>query len=455
MTGLNRATDMQKYLFKIGLSIFVIFLILFVPYLSTEAHETDIQHLETEEDTYSGQDATQTKSQLSATRAIIYYNQACGMCGSYVSAELPEMLEKHGISDFVFKDYINDKSYREEMNQLMDDLAVPLSLQSHIMTFVGYKFILAGHVPAHIIDDLFKTENIQRFRRIIVYQDKMQNDVEDYKVWAIPVYADNFVGDIQTYPINISVTKYLDYLDENRSSFQFDSRADNHYAVAQSLLPMVLSAGFLDGLNPCAFAVLLFFIAFLFFIRKTRSSIWKMGMVYIIAIYLAYLSIGFGLTQAILFTNSPHFMAKLGAWLVIVLGVINLINHFFPRFPIKLRIPHTSKQTLKYWMYKATLPAAFVLGFLVGLCTFPCSGGIYVAIIGLLTARTTYWTGVVYMLLYNLMFVLPLIILLILASNRYAVEKLTKWEQSKSRVMRLLAAVTMIVLGLVILVWFV
>ncbi len=60
------------------------------------------------------------------------------------------------------------------------------------------------------------------------------------------------------------------------------------------MLPLITTTGFLDGLNPCAFAVLLFFIAYLFTIRKTRASIWKMGLVYISAIYLVYLGIGVG-----------------------------------------------------------------------------------------------------------------------------------------------------------------
>ena len=57
-----------------------------------------------------------------------------------------------------------------------------------------------------------------------------------------------------------------------------------------------------------------------------------------------YLLIGFGIFKAIMFSNAPHFMAKLGAWLVISLGILNIINHFFPKFQIKLRIPTASKE---------------------------------------------------------------------------------------------------------------
>lgn len=425
---LNQPTQDHK-LFKI-FSLFIFIFFIFAPLTSTDAQE------------------------LKTDEAVIYYNEACGMCAKYVADELPEMLRQHGITEFIKKDYINDRSNRPQMNEIMTELGVPLPLQSHIMTFVGEKYILGGHIPKHIIDDLFQAENSKKFKRIIVYQDKMHGEIEDYKVWAIPEYADNFVGEIKTYPIDTPVTEYLDYLEKNKSQLKLAEKVNNQFNKHDSLLPVILISGFLDGINPCAFAVLLFFIAFLFTLQKTRSSIWKMGLVYISSIYLAYLLIGFGIFKAILFTNSPHFMAKVGAWLVIALGIINLINHFFPKFPIKLRIPQASKETLQKWIHKATLPAAFVLGFLVGLCTFPCSGGIYVAIIGLLASKTTYWTGVNYLLLYNLMFVLPLVIILVLSSNKLAVDKLTKWEQSESKAMRLLSAATMIALGLIILIFF-
>ena len=155
----------------------------------------------------------------------------------------------------------------------------------------------------------------------------------------------------------------------------------NRPAEDRALLPLLLGTGFLDGLNPCAFAVLLFFIAFLFTIRRTTGSIWIMGLIYVAAIYLAYFLIGLGLMQAVLFTNDHHLMAKIGSWLVIGLGFINLKDYFFPQLPIHLRIPTIAHGTIQDWLKQATFPAAGVGGFLVGLCTFPCSGGIYVAIV--------------------------------------------------------------------------
>lgn len=384
--------------------------------------------------------------------AVIYFNEACAMCAMYVKKELPEMLQAKGITDIVKRDYINEKDARKEMNARMKEMNIPFSLQSHIMTFVGDKYVLGGHIPEHVINDIFQKENAERFKQIIIYQDEMHGDVEDYKVWAVPSYADDFVGEEKSYPIDIRVTEYLDYLENNKDilSKQIRSKSDKD----EFLLPVILVSGFLDGINPCAFAVLLFFISFLFTLKRTKKDIWKTGVVYIFSIFLAYLAIGFGLVGAVMLIDEPHAMAKIGAWLVIVLGIINIVGILFPKFPIKLRIPNVAKGTIKNYVHKATLPSAFVLGFFVGLCTFPCSGGIYVAIIGLLVSQTTYAEGIVYMIIYNVMFIMPLVIILLMLSNNRSLEMFQKWEQSKVPAMKVMGAVVMIALGAIILIWF-
>jgi cytochrome c biogenesis protein CcdA len=108
------------------------------------------------------------------------------------------------------------------------------------------------------------------------------------------------------------------------------------------LLPLVVASSLIDSINPCAFSILLLTIAFLFSIGKLRSGILKVGGAYIFGLFLVYILIGLGILQTLHIFNTPNFMAKVGVTLLIVLGGINLINEFFPSFPIKLRIPHAA-----------------------------------------------------------------------------------------------------------------
>src|SRR3989344_4098997 len=213
------------------------------------------------------------------------------------------------------------------------------------------------------------------------------------------------------------------------------------------LLPLVSTAALIDSITPCAFSILLLTIVFLVGIGQSRTGIMKLGALYIAGIFLAYLAIGFGLIQALHIFNTPHFMAKLGAAIMIVWGVLELVNVWFPAFPIKLQIPQAAHGAIARLMNRASLPAVFLLGALVGLCEFPCTGGPYLMVIGLLHDSGTYLRGAGYLILYNLIFVLPLVIVLAIASEKSILQKVDIWRKEHNRDMRLWAGVLMILFG--------
>lgn len=216
------------------------------------------------------------------------------------------------------------------------------------------------------------------------------------------------------------------------------------------LLPLVGVAALVDSINPCAFSVLLVTIAFLFSLGKLRSSVLEIGAAYILGIFLVYTLIGLGMLQVLHLFDTPHFMAKLGASLLIVLGLVTLANHFVPAFPVKLKMPQFAHGRMASLMEKASLPSAFVLGGLVGVCEFPCTGGPYLMVIGLLHDRGTHAAGLGYLLLYNLIFVLPLVVILLLSSDRTLLAKVEAWKKTHTGAMRLWGGQAMVLLGLII-----
>ncbi len=216
------------------------------------------------------------------------------------------------------------------------------------------------------------------------------------------------------------------------------------------LLPLVLVAALLDSVHPCSFSILLITIAFLFGMQMTRKKILQIGGIYIAGIFAAYLLIGLGILRVLHLFNTPHFMGKLGATLLIAFGALNLINEFFPKFPVKLKIPSVSHTTMGRLMEKVSLPAAFGLGFLVGICQFPCMGGPYLMVIGLLRDQVTYFAGFGYLLLYNLILSLPLIAVLLIAADKMTVDKVHEWKRTNMKGLRFWAGLTMIILGILI-----
>jgi len=215
-------------------------------------------------------------------------------------------------------------------------------------------------------------------------------------------------------------------------------------------LPIVTIAAIIDSINFCAFSFLLLTIAFLFSVGYIRSKILKIGGFYIAGIFLVYILIGLGIIQTLHFFNMPHFMAKIGASVMILFGAINIINEFFPAFPIKLKIPTSAHQKMAALIEKGSVPTAFFLGVLVGLYEFPCTGGPYLMILGFLHDRTTYIKGAAYLLFYNMVFVLPLVITLFIASNKTLLGKLRVWRENKNIRIKFLSGVAMIILGVII-----
>lgn len=216
------------------------------------------------------------------------------------------------------------------------------------------------------------------------------------------------------------------------------------------LLPLVLVSSLLDSVHPCSFSILLITIAFLFSMQMTRKKILQIGGTYIAGIFSAYLLIGLGILKILHLFNTPHFMGMLGAILLITFGVINILNEFFPRFPIKLKIPSVSHTAMGNLMEKASFPAAFGLGLLVGICQFPCMGGPYLMVIGLLRDQVTYFTGFNYLVLYNLILTLPLIAVLWISADKTIVDKVQEWKRTNMKGVKFWAGLVMIVIGILI-----
>ncbi len=216
------------------------------------------------------------------------------------------------------------------------------------------------------------------------------------------------------------------------------------------LLPLVGIAALVDSINPCAFSILLVTIAFLFSVGKMQRDILKIGGVYIIGIFSAYFLIGIGILEALHLFDTPHFMSKIGAGLLVAFGVLSLVNEYVPSFPIKPRIPHVAHRKIAELVEVGTVPTAFFLGALVGLCEFPCTGGPYLMVLGLLHDANSYYRGLGYLLFYNIIFILPLVLMLGLASDHALLERVREWQRSERKAMRVLGGIAMIILGTII-----
>lgn len=215
-------------------------------------------------------------------------------------------------------------------------------------------------------------------------------------------------------------------------------------------LPVVTSAALIDSINPCAISILLLTIGFLISLEKKRSSVLVIGGAYILGLFITYILIGMGVLSALTFFGIPRTISRVGALILILSGVINLLGHLIPDFPIKLQIPAFSKPGIAKLLQKASLPAAFIMGIFVGLFEFPCTGGPYLLILSLLHEQATFVSGSLYLIYYNLIFVSPLIVILALGSHPKLLTRIQDFRSTKSKNLDFYSSIAMIILGLII-----
>ncbi|MGD0328867.1 MAG: cytochrome c biogenesis CcdA family protein [Nitrososphaeria archaeon] len=216
---------------------------------------------------------------------------------------------------------------------------------------------------------------------------------------------------------------------------------------------LVIGAGLIDGINPCAFAVLLYFVTVLFTFRKdTKGRVFLVGLLYMFAVFLAYLIIGLTLLRLMVIVKYYEYIATAIIGLIVMaMGALNIKDYFWYGHGLSLKIPDFQWINIRKWVHKFTLPAVFGIGLLVGLFEFPCTGAIYLGILAMLSLSQTSALALSYLILYNIAFVLPLFALLLIASNRGIKEfSFSRWKEHENRNMRLVLGIITIAVGLVL-----
>jgi cytochrome c biogenesis protein CcdA len=215
---------------------------------------------------------------------------------------------------------------------------------------------------------------------------------------------------------------------------------------AQLTIPLIISAALIDGINPCAFSVLIFLLISLIALDSRRKML-LVGTIYIIAVFIFYFLSGLGIFAIVQVSGISRIFSLIAAAIAILFGLITIRDAFFGDKGAFLAIPESRKGIIEAYVKKGSLPAAFVLGILVGMFELPCTGGIYLAILSLLSHQGTIYTGLPYLLLYNVIFVMPLVAILLIISFGIPPERLNRWRLEHRMLVRLIMGAVMIGIG--------
>ena len=217
-------------------------------------------------------------------------------------------------------------------------------------------------------------------------------------------------------------------------------------------LPIVLGAAAVDSINPCAIGVILFLASVLLKVSDRKEQLLRLGMVYIATVYAVYIISGLGLIwfqHALIERGLAEIVGITVGSLVILLGLVELKDVFWYGKGISLEIAPQHRARLIDMAQRLSVPGIITIGGFVALVELPCTGGPYLAITALL-AKSFDIQAFVFLLLYNFIFVLPLLIILLMIYFGSSTLLLKRWRQAKRRWMNLSSGLLMVCLGILL-----
>lgn len=245
----------------------------------------------------------------------------------------------------------------------------------------------------------------------------------------------------------------------------------DHPALTDLSVAAIVTAGFLDGFNPCAFGVLILFATFALGLatRQTLAggaatgrpdavaasrAVLGLGAFFVAGVLVTYFLLGLGLMTAVAsLTNfgGSHLPSRLAALVAIGLGLWMVRDIVLPEASWKLEAPHALHGRMRDWARTSSPVALFGGGILIGLCTVPCSGAVYLGVVALLGASGTVGAGIGGLALYNLAYITPLVALLVLASRPGLIRAVNRWHLEHAGGTKLVLAIVVLALGFAIL----
>lgn len=222
-----------------------------------------------------------------------------------------------------------------------------------------------------------------------------------------------------------------------------------------SFLWIMLPAAISDSINPCAFAVMLLLLSTILTRHKSRRKTLLAWGLFSLAVFLTYLAMGIGLFSALATTNNTFVLKLIVGILWIVVWLANLKDYFrYGKFFV-MEVPFSWRPKMMDLIERVSSPRwAFVVGILVSLFLLPCSSGPYFTILWYLSSQSKNLNlrWYIYLIVYNLIFVLPMFIIAILVGMWYAnVDKLAKIKHDKTKLIHLIVWILMLGLWIYVL----
>ncbi|HOJ95377.1 MAG TPA: hypothetical protein PK024_00845 [Methanospirillum sp.] len=204
-----------------------------------------------------------------------------------------------------------------------------------------------------------------------------------------------------------------------------------------------------EGLNPCGLLVLALLLVSLM-ASDSRKTILLVGSAYILAFFLVRVLSGFAIFSVIQIPGVARIFLIAAGIIAIIAGLFQIKDGLLKNPHALFSIPQSKKSSISKYLKIASIPAGFIVGALTGLYGMACTVGIYISILGMI--YQDFQSGLLYLLAYNFVVILPLIAILLLVIFGLSPEKLNSWRDERKSLLRIIIGVIMLIMGIIILV---
>ena len=216
----------------------------------------------------------------------------------------------------------------------------------------------------------------------------------------------------------------------------------------------VIAAGLLDGINPCSFAVLIFFISYLAFVGRKRWEILAVGIAYTLADFLVYFLIGAGSLSFLLGLKTLPLLSRILYWIAVAAGLGLAVYNFRDFLKARrgdfsgmdLQLSAAAKQRVHRVIRErigsgGLITGAFATGLVTSVLEFACTGQVYLPTIAFVTQIAPLRLSAYgYLLLYNLMFEVPMIAVFVIAFWGVSSKAIGDWARRSVPAVKLATA---------------
>jgi cytochrome c biogenesis protein CcdA/glutaredoxin len=323
---------------------------------------------------------------------------------------------------------------------------------------------------------LFYGEGCPHCSKASLFLDQIQEDYPSLEIEKYEIYfneenrnlfqetSNNYETEIQGVPtifindkffvgfneqVGNEVEKEITFCQTNECIKPLEKTTSETTVIEKLTIPAVIGAAAVDAINPCAFAVLIILLTTILASSNKKRALFS-GIAFTIAIFISYFLMGIGLYSAITYSGLTHTFYTIVAVLAILLGLFNLKDYLWYGKLFKMEVPDSWRPNMKKIIRSVTsIPGAFLTGFVVSLFLLPCTSGPYIVILGLLAKIATRNYALLLLVLYNLIFILPMLIITLLIYFGFTTtEKAESWRQNKLKILHLIAGILLLLLGI-------